>query len=149
MEFNNNITLLITANTANERILKHIRILPAIEIDSYKIARVNWDFFLKNSTVTSFIDLALYFRTVANWKESKLVVCLFSLKKWETCLRNICLTNRCTNQHLHRDRLHKIFLQPLFVCFSATDSFVSKRLFLWRGQDPSTRKIKGDGTTFC
>ena len=43
MEFNNNI-LLITANTANERILKHIRILPAMEIDLYKIARVKISF---------------------------------------------------------------------------------------------------------
>ena len=44
MEFNNNIILLITANTANEEILKHIRILPAIEIDLYKIARVKISF---------------------------------------------------------------------------------------------------------
>lgn len=46
MEFNNNITLLITANTANERILKHIRILPATEIDLYKIARVKISFLI-------------------------------------------------------------------------------------------------------
>ena len=46
MEFNNNITLLLTANTANERILKHIRILPATEIDLYKIARVKISFLI-------------------------------------------------------------------------------------------------------